>query len=52
MALIIGRAGASLTEVILLRAIFRMPMILAFLAVILTMAVGAGLIYALTPLGA
>ncbi|WP_052261767.1 permease [Leisingera sp. ANG-M1] len=52
MALIIGSAGASLTEVILLRAIFRMPMILAFLAVILTMAVGAGLIYALTPLGA
>jgi len=51
MALIIGSAGASLTEVILLRAIFRMPMIAAFLTVILTMAVGAGFIYALIPLG-
>ena len=51
MALIIGSAGASLTEVILLRAIFRMPMIAAFLTVILTMAVGAGFIYALIPFG-
>ncbi|MEM9632951.1 MAG: permease [Pseudomonadota bacterium] len=51
MALIIGSAGASLTEVILLRSIFRLPMIVAFLAVILTMAIGAGLLYALTPLG-
>ncbi|MES0811177.1 permease [Roseibium sp. SCPC15] len=51
MALIIGSAGASLTEVILLRSIFRLPMIVAFLAVILTMAVGAGFLYALTPLG-
>lgn len=52
MALIIGSAGASLTEVILLRAIFRTPMIAAFLVVILTMAVGAGFVYALAPLGA
>lgn len=51
MALIIGSAGASLTEVILLRAIFRTPMIIAFVTVVLTMAVGAGLIYALSPLG-
>ncbi|MCL6285736.1 permease [Ruegeria sp. 2012CJ41-6] len=52
MALIIGSAGASLTEVILLRSIFKMPMIIAFLMVILTMAVSAGFLYALTPLGA
>jgi uncharacterized membrane protein YraQ (UPF0718 family) len=52
MALIIGSAGASLTEVILLRSIFKMPMIIAFLVVILTMAVSAGFLYALTPLGA
>jgi len=52
MALIIGSAGASLTEVILLRSIFRLPMIAAFLIVILTMAISAGFLYALTPLGA
>lgn len=52
MALIIGSAGASLTEVILLRAIFRLPMIIAFLIVVLTMAMGAGLVYALIPFGA
>jgi uncharacterized protein len=52
MALIIGSAGASLTEVILLRSIFKMPMIIAFLVVILTMAASAGFLYALTPLGA
>lgn len=52
MALIIGSAGASLTEVILLKSIFKMPMIIAFLVVILTMAVSAGFLYALTPLGA
>ncbi|MGR3711685.1 MAG: permease [Shimia sp.] len=51
MALIIGSAGASLTEVILLRSIFRMPMILAFLFVILSMAIGAGLLFALTSIG-
>ncbi len=45
MALIIGSAGASLTEVILLRSIFKMPMILAFLTVILGMAVTAGYLY-------
>lgn len=45
MALIIGSAGASLTEVILLKSIFKNQMIAAFLFVILTMAVGAGYLY-------
>lgn len=45
MALIIGSAGASLTEVILLKSIFKTQMILAFLFVILTMAIGAGFLY-------
>lgn len=42
MALIIGGAGASLTEVILLKSMFKMPMIVAFLTVVLGMAVFAG----------
>jgi uncharacterized protein len=45
MALIIGSAGASLTEVILLKSIFKNQMIAAFLAVIITMAIGAGYLY-------
>jgi hypothetical protein len=45
MALIIGGAGASLTEVILLKSMFRMPMIIAFLTVILGMAVSAGYLF-------
>ncbi|MGV3001445.1 permease [Vibrio sp.] len=45
MALIIGSAGASLTEVILLKSIFKNQMIAAFLTVILSMAIGAGLLY-------
>lgn len=45
MALIIGSAGASLTEVILLKSIFRHQMILAFVSVILSMAIGAGFLY-------
>jgi len=45
MALIIGSAGASLTEVILLKSIFKNQMILAFLFVILGMAMGAGFLY-------
>tara|TARA_B110000211_G_C14015683_1_gene525268 strand:- start:113 stop:1030 length:918 start_codon:yes stop_codon:yes gene_type:complete len=45
MALIIGSAGASLTEVILLKSIFKNTMIVAFLAVILSMAVSAGYLY-------
>ncbi|GAA6153109.1 permease [Pseudoteredinibacter isoporae] len=47
MALIIGSAGASLTEVILLKSIFKNQMIMAFLAVILSMAIGAGFLYSL-----
>ncbi|KGJ95654.1 hypothetical protein ND16A_1189 [Thalassotalea sp. ND16A] len=45
MALIIGSAGASLTEVILLKSIFENKMIAAFLVVILAMAVGSGFLY-------
>lgn len=45
MALIIGSAGASLTEVILLKSIFKNQMIVAFLTVILSMAIGAGYLY-------
>ena len=45
MALIIGSAGASLTEVVLLRSIFKIPMIIAFLVVILSMAMSAGYLY-------
>lgn len=47
MALIIGSAGASLTEVILLKAIFKTQMIAAFLAVILGMAIAAGYLYSI-----
>jgi uncharacterized membrane protein YraQ (UPF0718 family) len=45
MALIIGSAGASLTEVVLLKSIFKAPMIIAFLVVILSMAISAGYLY-------
>ncbi|MGS0681267.1 permease [Shewanella sp. 125m-7] len=47
MALIIGSAGASLTEVILLKSIFKNQMIAAFLVVILGMAIAAGYLYTL-----
>ncbi|MET4692505.1 permease [Endozoicomonas lisbonensis] len=47
MALIIGSAGASLTEVILLKSLFRNQMIAAFLAVIFSMAVTAALVFTL-----
>ncbi len=42
MALIIGSAGASLTEVILLKSMFKTPLIIAFLVVIFGMAIIAG----------
>ncbi|MGR5299607.1 permease [Vibrio alfacsensis] len=45
MALIIGSAGASLTEVILLKSIFKNQMIATFLFVILSMAISAGYLY-------
>jgi uncharacterized protein len=47
IALIIGSAGASLTEVILLKSIFKNQMIAAFLFIILSMAIGAGILYQL-----
>jgi len=47
MALIIGSAGASLTEVILLKSIFKNTMIVAFLTVILSMAISAGYLYSI-----
>lgn len=45
MAFIIGSAGASLTEVILLKSLFKKEMIIIFLIVILTMAISSGYIY-------
>ncbi len=45
MALIIGSAGASLTEVILLKSLFKNQMIIAFLTVIIGMAITAGYLY-------
>lgn len=45
MALIIGSAGASLTEVILLRSIFKTPMVIAFLLVIFGMAMVSGFLF-------
>lgn len=47
MALIIGSAGASLTEVILLKSIFKNKLIVAFVTVIITMAIAAGFLYQL-----
>ncbi|WDE10082.1 permease [Thalassomonas haliotis] len=45
MALIIGSAGASLTEVILLKSLFKNQMIIAFLTVVISMAIAAGYLY-------
>lgn len=42
LALIIGSAGASLTELILLRAIFKTQLIITFVAVVFSMAIIAG----------
>jgi len=42
LALIIGSAGASLTELILLRAIFKTRLIITFVAVVFSMAIIAG----------
>lgn len=47
MALIIGGGGASLTELILLKSLFKMPMLIAFLGVILGMAIFAGYFFQL-----
>jgi len=45
MALIIGSAGASLTDVILLKSMFKRPMIIAFLLVIFGMAILTGFLF-------
>ncbi len=42
LALIIGAAGISLPELILLRSLFRSALIAAFVAVVFTTAVSAG----------
>ncbi|EEF79376.1 Predicted permease superfamily [Methylophaga thiooxydans DMS010] len=44
LALIIGSAGASLTELILLRSLFKTPLLLAFVSVIISMAIIAGFV--------
>lgn len=45
MALVIGSGGASLPEMILLKKIFKWPLLLAFLSVIFTMAVVGGFVF-------
>ena len=45
MAFIIGSAGASLPEVILLKSMFKNQLIIAFLAVVLGMAIFMGLLF-------
>ena len=45
MALVIGGAGASLPELIILKRLFKMPLLFAFLVVIFSMAVVTGLIF-------
>ncbi|XOV80966.1 MAG: permease [Aestuariibacter sp.] len=44
MALVIGSGGASLPEVILLKSLFRNPLIIAFLTVVFSIAIIAGLV--------
>ncbi|GAA4872641.1 permease [Ferrimonas pelagia] len=45
LALIVGSAGASLTEVILLKSLFKNKLIAVFLLVVFTMAISTGLLY-------
>lgn len=45
VALVIGGAGASIPEVVMLKRIFKAPLIGAFLAAIFSIAVAAGLIF-------
>ncbi len=47
MALIIGSAGASITEVFLLKSLFKGPMVAAFLLVIFSMAIIGGYSFSL-----
>jgi uncharacterized membrane protein YraQ (UPF0718 family) len=44
MALIIGGAGASIPEMIMLKRLFKLPVLAAFVGVVFTMAVSAGLL--------
>lgn len=44
MALIIGGAGASLPEMVMLKRLFRWPLLAAFLCTVIGMAVSAGLV--------
>jgi uncharacterized membrane protein YraQ (UPF0718 family) len=44
MALIIGGAGASIPEMVMLKRLFRLPVLAAFVGVVFTMAVSAGLL--------
>jgi uncharacterized protein len=45
MALVIGGAGASLPELVILKRLFKMPLLIAFLVVIFSMAVVTGLVF-------
>ena len=45
VALVIGGAGASIPEVVMLKRIFKLPMLSAFLLAIFWMAVGTGLVF-------
>ena len=45
MALVIGGAGASLPELVILKRLFKMPLLIAFLLVIFSMAVVTGLVF-------
>ena len=45
VALVIGGAGASIPEVVMLKRIFKGPMLSAFLAAIFSIAIVAGLIF-------
>ena len=44
LALVIGSAGASLPEMVLLKRVFRWPLLAAFLAVVFCMAVSIGVV--------
>lgn len=44
IALIIGGAGASLTELVLLRSLFRLPVVLALVGVVVSIAMAAGFV--------
>jgi uncharacterized membrane protein YraQ (UPF0718 family) len=44
MALIIGGAGASIPEMVMLKRLFKLPVLAAFVGVVFTMAVSAGLL--------